>query len=100
MAKVLDELLMIRRHFEEGDREDAMNVLMRRIYYEIAPRVTSGDTFTLFRNENDMTGFCHSNNLDMRGLSSVLDMMRKEGLIMQDAFPVVLTQLGVEKLCR
>ena len=97
--KILNELMAMRRSFEDTDRKETMNILMRRIYYEIAPRVTSGDTFTVFRDENELCDFCHNNNLDIRGLRSVIAMMREDGLIAQGAYPVTLTQLGVEKLC-
>ncbi len=97
--KILNELIKMRRTFEDTDRKEAMNILMRRIYYEIAPRVISGDTFTVFRDENELCDFCHNNNLDIRGLRSVLAMMREDSLIVQDVYPVTLTQLGVEKLC-
>ena len=97
--KILNELMTLRHSFEDEDKKEAMTTLMKRIYYEIAPRVASGDTFTLFRDENEMSDFCRNNNLDMRGLSLVLAMMREDGLIGQGSFPVVLSQLGVEKLC-
>ena len=100
--RILDELIGMREHFEVKDYKEALAALMQHVHYKVAPRVTSGSTFTLFRNETDMVEFC--NNVqpyqpDIRGLRRVLDKMRKEGLIMQDAFPVTLTQLGVEKLC-
>ena len=97
--KILNELLAMRRSFEDTDRKEAMNVLMKRIYYEIAPRVTSGDTFTVFCDENEVGEFCRNNNLDIRGLRSVIAMMREDGLIAHGTYPVTLTQLGVEKLC-
>ena len=97
--KILNDLLAMRKSFDDEDRKEAMPVLMRRIYYEIAPRVTSGDTFTLFRDEADMSGFCHNNNLDIRGLRALLAMMNEDGLVSQNPYLVVLTQLGVQKLC-
>ena len=78
--KILNELMAMRRSFEDTDRKEAMNILMRRIYYEIAPRVTSGDTFTVFSDENEVGEFCRNNNLDIRGLRSVIAMMRETAL--------------------
>lgn len=97
--KILNELMAMRRGFEDTDLKEAMNELIKRIYYEIAPRVTSGDIFTVFSDENEAGEFCRNNNLDIRGLRSVIAMMREDSLIAQGAYPVKLTQLGVEKLC-
>lgn len=97
--KILNELMSMRQFHENRDRKEAMNELIKRIYYEIAPRVTSGDTFTVFSDENEAGEFCRNNNLDIRGLRSVLAMMREDGLIAHGTYPVTLTQLGVEKLC-
>ena len=98
--KILDELLAMRKYLEERDYKEAMTALMRRIHYDVAPRVTSGDTFTLFSSELEMNAFCQKQGVYMCGLKHLLDMMREEGLIMQDTLPITLTQLGVEKLCR
>ncbi len=97
--KILNELMAMRQFHENRDRKEAMNELIKRIYYEVAPRVVSGDTFALFRDENDVSSFCRNNNLDIRGLRSVIAMMREDGLIAHGTYPVTLTQLGVEKLC-
>lgn len=96
---ILEKMLNMRTGFMTRDREEVMQKLMWRLYYEVAPRVKSGDTFTLFSSENDMSSFCKNNSLDIRALEWVIDEMRKEELIVRGTMPVILSQLGVEKFC-
>ena len=97
--KILDDLLATRKIFEDRDSKEAMSSLMKCIYCEVAPRVTSGNTFILFHEEKEMSTFCWKHRLNIRGLMALLATMREDGLIGQEMFPVKLTQLGVEKLC-
>ena len=50
--RILDELIGMREHFEVKDYKEALAALMQHVHYKVAPRVTSGSTFTLFRNRN------------------------------------------------
>jgi len=96
---ILNELLSVRADFIEEDRHDAVKKIARRLYYEVAPRVASGDSFALFNTENDVANFCKNNNLDIRAVKWLIEAMRAEGLISAEKMPVILTPLAVEKLC-
>ena len=96
---ILQRMLDIRENFILTDRDDVMQKLTQRLYYEVAPRVKAGDSFMLFGNENDKANFCKNNNLDIRALNWVISEMRNEGLIASSEIPVFLSPLGVEKFC-
>ena len=96
---ILEQMLNFREDLIKIDRNDVIKKLVWRFYYEVAPRVQSGDSFVLFRVENDLSNFCHNNNLDIRALKWVLNLMREEGLVANEMMPVILTPLGIEKLC-
>ncbi len=97
---VLDEMLSLRQKFEDKDRHDAMNVMTFLLHYEVSFRLGSEKTFTLFRNENDLSAFCTNNEVKVPVMQQVIDEMRAEGLIAPENMPVILTELGVEKLCQ
>ena len=96
---ILQKMIEIRRDFFWEDCEDVMQKLVRKLYYEIAPRVTAGDSFMLFLRERDKAEFCKENGLDIRALNWVINEMRSEGLITSGEMPVFLSPLGVEKFC-
>ena len=96
---VLDEMLSIRAKFENKNRQDAMNVMVFLLHYEVLFRLEGQDTFVLFRNENDLTSFCVNNEVKIAAIRDLLAEMRTEGLIAPELMPVTLTPLGVEKLC-
>ena len=96
---ILKHMLNIREDLIEADCSKVIETLMWELYYEVAPRVQSGDTFVLFRTENDLSNFCHNNNLDIRALKWVINSMREEGLVASETIPIILTSFGIEKLC-
>ena len=97
---VLDEMLSLRQKFEDKDRQGVMNVMTFLLHYEVSFRLGSEKIFTLFRNENDLSSFCTNNNVKVPAMRQVIDEMRAEGLIASENMPVILTELGVEKLCQ
>ena len=97
---ILDEMLAIRDKLEVKDRQDAMNVMVWLLRYEVAFRLGDDESFVLFRNENDIGAFCRNNNVKVSAMKWLIDNMRAEGLIGSEALPVIITPLGVEKLCR
>jgi hypothetical protein len=97
---VLEKMQKIRQSLIERDHEHAMSILTEMLHYKVAPRVTGGDEFTLFRDENQITDFCKNNDIDQRALSWLFDAMRTEGLLASSKIPVILTPLCVEKFCR
>jgi hypothetical protein len=96
---VLERILEIERDLAEHDRTEAMEVFARLLYYKVAPRVTSGDSFAVFKAEGEVAEFCKNNKIDHRALMWLIEAMRTEGLITPSLMPVTLTPLGVEKLC-
>jgi hypothetical protein len=96
---VLGKLLDIKRGLVEQDRKEAMEVLTRLLYYKVAPRVAPGDSFVVFKAEEEVVEFCKSNRADYRALLWLIDAMRLEGLLASSPTPITLTPLGVEKLC-
>lgn len=97
---VLEEMLAIRDKLESQDRQDAMIALVWLLSYEVPFRIGSSETFTLFRNENDINTFCVNHEVKIPVMKRLLDSMRAEGLIASEALPVIVTPLGVEKLCQ
>lgn len=97
---ILDEMVAVRDKFESKDRQDVLNVMVGMLHYEVPFRIGNDDTFVLFRNENDITSFCTNNNLKISAMKWLLEAMRAEGLIASEPLPVIITPLGVEKLCR
>ena len=97
---VLDEMLAICSKLESKDRQEAMNVMVWMLHYEVPFRIGKDDTFVLFRNENDITSFCTTNELKIPVMRQLIEDMRAEGLIASEEYPVTVTPLGVEKLCR
>ena len=57
-------------------------------------------TFIVFRNENDLSSFCTKNNVKVPAMKRLIEKMRAEGLIASGNMPVILPELGVEKLCQ
>ena len=96
---VADEMLKIRRELVEEDRHDAMEAIVRLLHYKVAPRVASGDTFTLFADNEAAAKFCEEFHIDRRAFDWLLNAMREEGLLTPGKAQVVLTPLGVEKFC-
>ena len=97
---VLEEMLVIRDKLEVKDRQDAMNVMVWLLRYEVAFRLCGQDTFLLFRNENDLSSFCTNNNVKIPAMKWLIGKMRSEGLIAPEQLLVIITPLGVEKLCQ
>ncbi|MBQ7263579.1 MAG: hypothetical protein IJR14_07640 [Synergistaceae bacterium] len=96
---VLDEMLDIRERLVNEDRHKAMEALVRLLHYRIAPLVVSGDTFTLFPNEEAAAKFSAENGLDRRAVDWLFEAMRDENLLTLGKASVTLMPLGVEKLC-
>ena len=46
---VLDRMLSIREGVIQSDRNLAMEAMTRYLYYQVAPKVVSGDVFLLFK---------------------------------------------------
>lgn len=97
---VLDEMLSVRAKFASKDRQEAMNVMVWMLYYEVPFRIGKDDTFVLFRNGNDLSSFCVNNEVKIPVMRQLIEDMRVEGLIASEEYPVTVTPLGVEKLCR
>lgn len=95
---VLEKLMKIRQNFIDRDRQQAMEILTEMLHYKVAPRVTAGDSFPLFKDESAVAAFCQNNSLDCRALSWLLASMREERLLAPGTTPVTLTPLGVEKI--
>ena len=96
---ILEKLLEVRADLENADRIRAIETLMKRLYYDVAPCVSSGDTFNLFTYENTVEDFCKKNKIDIRAMNWLLEAMEKEKLISLGKMTVTLMPLGVEKLC-
>ena len=96
---ILQQMLDIRRDCFWEDCKEAMQKLVHKLHYEVAPRVKTGDSFMLFASENDKAEFCKDNGLDIRALNWLIREMRSEGLITSGEMPVFLSPLGVEKFC-
>ena len=96
---VLKKLLEVRADLENTDRDNAMSALMKRLYYEVAPCVESGDIYKIFDYDNTVEDFCRNNNLDIRAMRWLLEAMESEKLLLLNRMSVTLTSLGVEKLC-
>jgi len=96
---ILEKMLKVRSDLIENDREKAMKALISKLHYEVASLVSSGDTFTLFNNELDITSFCQEQNIDIRAMKWLIEAMSNEGLLMLGKMSVLLTPLGVQKLC-
>ena len=58
---VLDEMLAICGKMETKNRQDAMNVMVFLLRYEVSFRLDGQDTFVLLRNGNDLNAFCVNN---------------------------------------
>ena len=97
---VLEEMLAICGKTEAKDRQDAMNVMVSLLWYEVSFRLDGQNTFVLFRNGNDLSSFCVDNEVKIPVMKQLIEDMRSEGLIAPEEYPVTLTQLGVEKLCQ
>lgn len=96
---VLKKLLEVRADLENTDRDSAMKALMKRLYYEVAPCVESGDTYKIFDYEYTVEDFCRNNNLDIRAMKWLFEAMESEKLLSINRTSVTLTSLGIEKLC-
>ena len=97
---ILDEMLAIRDKLEAKDRQDAMNVMVWLLRYEVAFRLNGKASFELFRTENDISAFCRNNDVKVPAMKGLIESMRAECLIATEPMPVTITPLGVEKLCR
>lgn len=95
----LKELKEAKGKLETQDREDAVNVLMWFLYYEVSARITAGSEVIVFQSDDDMYSFCVSNNLKLPAMKKLLEDMAKDGLINSVAMPVKLTPLGGSELC-
>ena len=96
---VLEKMLKVRSELINSDRDKAIKALMSKLYYEVASVVTSGDCYTLFNYEYDLRSFCEAQNIDIRAMNWLIESMCDEGLLTKGKSQVVLTPLGVQKLC-
>ena len=96
---IIEELKKIKKEFENKDRRNAMEAFMQKMYYEIAPCVSFGDTVELFRDEKAVENFCNDKRIDIRAFRWLLGELRNEGLLQPYSVPIALTELGVGKLC-
>jgi hypothetical protein len=92
MTAVKDKLI-------DAERDKALTALTEMIHSRIAPRVAEGDSYPLFNDEAQIDVFCSQSQVDEKALCWVLDKMREEKLLAASKVPVVLTPLGVSKLC-
>ena len=97
---ILEKLIEVRSEFIENDRIQAMKALIKKLYYDVAPIVVSGDTLTIFNNDCDIDCFCRENKIDIRAMNWLIESMCNENLLMRGKMSVILTSLGVEKLCK
>jgi hypothetical protein len=96
---VTEQILEIKNSLVDHDRKKAMEVLTRFLYYKIAPRIAAGDSFAVFAAEGEIIEFCKNNDIDRRALAWLIEAMKAEELITPSPMPIVLTPLGVEKMC-
>jgi hypothetical protein len=81
------------------ERERALIALTEMIHGRIAPRVVEGDSYLIFNGESQIEAFCSQSQVEGKALLWVLEKMREEKLLTASKMPVVLTPLGVSKLC-
>ena len=96
---ILEKMLKVRSELIDADRDKAVRALMSKLYYEVASIVTSGDSFTLFNYENEINDFCKSQNIDIRAMNWLIETMCDENLLTRGKSQIILTPLGVQKLC-
>ena len=96
---ILEKMLKVRAELIDCDRDKAVKALMSKLYYEVASVVTSGDSYTIFNHEYDLRNFCESQNIDIRAINWLIESMVNESLIMKGKSQIILTPLGVQKLC-
>ena len=98
--RALKEMLESKAKLETQDREDAVNVMMWFLHYEVSARATSGSEVELFHSDEDMVSFCVNNNLKLPAVKKLLEDMQADGLIVSRTMPIKLTTYGVNKLCQ
>ena len=96
---ILEKMLKVRSELIDADRDKAVRALMSKLHYEVASIVNSGDSFTLFNYENDINDFCKSHDIDIRAMRWLIEEMSNEHLLTFGKSQVILTPLGVQKLC-
>ena len=96
---IIHMMVEAKNRMVEQEREAAMQALADMIYHRIGPKAVDGKSFPVFGNDEEMDTFCSSFKLNPRALTWVLREMQKEGLITPSPMPVLLSPLGITKLC-
>lgn len=96
---ILTELKEIKNGFMASDRRKAMEAFMSKIYYEIAPCVSFGDTAELFKDESAIKSFCEEKGIDIRAFKWLLDELYNEALLNPSTGSIKLSERGVTALC-
>jgi hypothetical protein len=96
---ITEKLTAVKDKLIDAERDKALTALMEMIHNRIAPRVAEGDSYPVFNDENQIEVFCSQAQVEEKAFLWVLDKMREERLLTASKIPIVLTPLGVSKLC-
>ena len=99
MSSIIDDLKGITKELINKDRRKAMEALMEKIHYEIAPCVVFGDTVELFKDEPSVAEFCKRKGVDLRAFKWLLGKLRDELVLSPYTSSISFTEQGVVQLC-
>ncbi|GHV49879.1 hypothetical protein FACS1894216_01060 [Synergistales bacterium] len=96
---ITERMTEVKNRLIESERDKALSALTEMIHSRITPRVAEGDSYPIFNDESQIEVFCSQSQVEEKALLWVLDKMREEKLLTASKIPVVLTPLGISKLC-
>ena len=97
---ITEKMVAIKDTLIAEEREAAMITLTKMIHYRVGAQVVEDDTFPLFESVQATQSFSSQAQIQHKALIWVLAQMREEGLCTSCESSLVLSPLGVTKLCK